>query len=330
MITVYYTNDKQELNVYKSNVVENIYDKVIRKSWIHLTSPTEEEILNITNITNIPEATIRMALDEEESAHIDIDDDVITIVADMPFLEKDDNYPEINKYYTAPFVIIYNNDFFLTICLKENSIEQAFTSKLMKNFGTHKHIKLTLQLLYRNASRFVNYLKMLDKDSEYTQKRLHQAMKNKELFELMSLGKSLVYLSTGINANNIVLERIKRLDAFQKYEDDVDLIEDAIIETRQAMEMCNIHRDILNGTMDAFASVISNNVNTVMKTLTVVTIILTIPTLVASFFGMNVMVPFQKNENGFLYAMIISIILSSLGAFFLIKYTSGMKKNNKK
>jgi magnesium transporter len=330
MITVYFTNEKQELITYKSTEIEEIYSKIVRKSWIHLTNPTELEIQKITSITAIPEVLVRTTLDEEESAHIDVDDDVTLVVVDMPFLEKDEDYQEIHKYSTTPFGIMFNNDYYLTTCLKTNSIEQVVTSRLMKNFGTNKHIKLTIQILYRNASRFVNHLKQLDKDSESVQKRLQQSLKNKELFELMSLGKSLVYLSTGINADNLVLEKIKRHELFKQYEEDYDLIEDTIIESRQAMEMCSIHRDILNGAMDAFASVISNNVNTVMKTLTVVTIVLTIPTLVASFFGMNVRIPFEDKPAGFWIALVISTILSTIGAVILIKYTSKVKKRRSK
>ncbi len=329
MITVYYTDEKSKLQVFTSNQEEDIYSKIVRKSWIHLTNPTEEEILRVTKITSIPEEMIRTTLDEEERSHIDIDEDVYLIVVDMPVLTRDEDYPDIHRYYTTPFGIIFNDNFYITTCLKEKALEFYVTNRLMRNFGTNKHIKLTIQILYKNASLFVTHLKQLDRDSDFVQTRLHKSMKNKELFELMNLGKSLVYLSTGINADNLVLEKIKRLEAFKQYEDDVDLIEDAIIETRQAMEMCNIHRDILNGTMDAFASVISNNVNTVMKTLTVVTIVLTIPTLLASFFGMNMDLPFASDINGFWMVVIISVILSIIGALVLIKYTTSIKESKK-
>ena len=330
MLTVYYSNEKNELLTYKSSDEENVYEKIVRKSWIHMTNPTTEEIEKVCQITSIPEEFIKVTLDEEETAHIDIDDDITLVVVDMPFLEKDDSFPDIHRYYTTPFGIIFNKDFYITTCLKANSVVQVVTNKLMKNFGTNKHVKLTIQILYRNATRFVNHLKMLDKDSSMAQNRLNESLKNKELFELMSLGKSLVYLSTGINANYLVLEKIKRVEVFKQYEDDYDLIEDTIIETKQAMEMCNIHRDILNGTMDAFASVISNNVNTIMKTLTVITIVLTIPTLIASFFGMNVRVPFGNSKLGFWIVFIISVILSTIGGIVLVKYTSRVKKKKTK
>ena len=326
MITVYYTNEKMELQIYYSLQEADIYSQIKRKSWIHLTQPTSEEISKVSKITNIPANVINSTLDAEETAHIDIDDDFTLVVVDTPVMEVEDQYPDIHKFSASPFGIIFNNDYFITTTLQSSSIEKDLTSRWMKNFATNKHIKLTIQILFRNAAKFVTLLKYVDKDSELIQARLHESMNNKELFELMSLGKSLVYLSTGLNANQLVLERIKRLELFRQYEEDVDLIEDAIIENRQAMEMCSIHRDILNGAMDAFASVISNNVNTVMKTLTVVTMVLTIPTLVASLFGMNVDLPFE--ENGFLIALFISLVLSIIGAFMLIEYTKGTKKTN--
>ncbi|HEY8444918.1 MAG TPA: magnesium transporter CorA family protein [Bacilli bacterium] len=329
MISVYYTNENLELSVFTNEQNEDIYDKIIRKSWIHMTNPTDDEITKVSQITKISESIIRIPLDEEETAHIDIDDEATLVVVDTPVIEIDEDNIAINKYYTTPFGIIFNNDYFITTSLKTNAIEQSLNSRWMKNFATNKHIKLTIQILYRNAARFVTVLKQLDRNSDSVQKRLHQSLKNKELFELMSLGKSLVYLSTGINANHLVLEKLKRLNEFRKYEEDVDLIEDAIIESRQAMEMANIHRDILNGTMDAFASVISNNVNTIMKTLTVVTIVLTIPTVVASLFGMNFDIPINQ-EHGFIIAIIISFVLSFLGAILLIKYTSSVKRNRRK
>lgn len=290
-----------------------------RKSWIHLKNPTEEEIDLVVRKTGIGKDLLRIALDEEETAHIDFENGVTMLIVDTPVLENDS---ESSKYLTTPFGIFFNEDYFVTLCLKENMVEGAITSRGMKNFSTGKHVRLTIQLLYQNAIAFVNIMKLINKDSEAIERRLHQSMRNKELFELMNLGKSLVYLSTGINANQLVLERFKRLDIYKKFEEDIALLEDALIENRQAMEMCSVHRDILNGTMDAFASIINNNVNHVMKTLTVVTIVLTIPTLVASFFGMNVNIPFAQDKLGFLYAVLISAVIAVICAWALIRYTN--------
>jgi len=284
-----------------------------------LKNPTEEEIDLVVRKTGIGKDLLRIALDEEETAHIDFENGVTMLIVDTPVLENDS---ESSKYLTTPFGIFFNEDYFVTLCLKENMVEGAITSRGMKNFSTGKHVRLTIQLLYQNAIAFVNIMKLINKDSEAIERRLHQSMRNKELFELMNLGKSLVYLSTGINANQLVLERFKRLDIYKKFEEDIALLEDALIENRQAMEMCSVHRDILNGTMDAFASIINNNVNHVMKTLTVVTIVLTIPTLVASFFGMNVNIPFAQDKLGFLYAVLISAVIAVICAWALIRYTN--------
>ena len=284
-----------------------------------MKNPTEEEIDLVVRKTGIGKDLLRIALDEEETAHIDFENGVTMLIVDTPVLENDS---ESSKYLTTPFGIFFNEDYFVTLCLKENMVEGAITSRGMKNFSTGKHVRLTIQLLYQNAIAFVNIMKLINKDSEAIERRLHQSMRNKELFELMNLGKSLVYLSTGINANQLVLERFKRLDIYKKFEEDIALLEDALIENRQAMEMCSVHRDILNGTMDAFASIINNNVNHVMKTLTVVTIVLTIPTLVASFFGMNVNIPFAQDKLGFLYAVLISAVIAVICAWALIRYTN--------
>lgn len=325
MITVYITSSTHELLTYKSQTEDNIYQYIKPKSWIYLIEPTEEEVRQVSDITKIPEQVIRQTLDEEETAHLDIDDDYTLLVVDTPVVKMDENYPEIHHFYTMPIGILFNQDYFVTTCYKKDLLIPSLINRMMKHFSTSKHIKLTIQILYRNASNFVTMLKLLDKDSSFVQKKLHESLKNNELFELMSLGKSLVYLSTGLNADIVILEKIRRLEMFKQYEDDVDLIDDAIVENRQAMEMCSIHRDILNGTMDAYASIISNNVNTVMKTLTVVTIVLTIPTLVASIFGMNFDLPFQ--QNGFLVALIISVVLAVVGGFFLARYTSKTRRN---
>lgn len=326
MITIYYTDKEPGFKTFNNINGEDIYKKIIQKSWIHLTNPTDDEVSQVASITNIPEEMIRTTLDKEETAHIDIEDESKLVVVDMPVLEVDSDYPDIHKYFTTPFGIIFNSDYYVTTCLREMALDHHVTTKLMRHFETDKHIKLTIQILYKNATLFVSHLKQLDRDSDSVQNRLHQSLKNKELFELMSLGKSLVYLSTGINADNLVLEKIRKMETFKESEDDSDLIEDAITESRQAMEMCSIHRDILNGTMDAFASVISNNVNTVMKTLTVVTIVLTIPTLIASFFGMNVDMPFEKNTLSFWLILSFSVIFSIIGALFLIRYTSKIRQ----
>ncbi|MPN27217.1 hypothetical protein SDC9_174645 [bioreactor metagenome] len=176
---------------------------------------------------------------------------------------------------------------------------------------------MTLQFLYRNATLFLFYLRQVDKSSTRVENELHISMKNKELIQMLGLEKSLVYFSTALKSNEIVLEKMLRLEFVRDYPEDTELLEDVIIENKQAIEMSNIYRDILSGTMDAFASVISNNLNIVMKLLAVITIALTIPTIVFGLWGMNVPVPFAQNPLGFLYIMAIALALT-LGAIWVM------------
>ncbi|HAQ57276.1 MAG TPA: magnesium transporter [Acholeplasmatales bacterium] len=321
MINVYLTTEAGELQVWKSGVDADVVKAIVPRAWIYLVEPTEAEIVEVARSTKIAESILRKALDEEESAHIDDEGDVIIVVADTPIFTVDPEHPHISRYYTTPMSILFNADYIVVACAKKNFVIPAFLAKTMKNFSTAKHFKLTIQLLYRNASMFVTLLKQLDKESEGVQAKLQEALKNSELFDLMNLNKSLVYLSTGLNADLNVLERLKNQEAFRQYPDDVALIDDAIIENRQAIEMSTIHREILGGTLDTYASVISNNVNTVMKTLTVVTIVLTVPMLIASFFGMNFTMPVHV-DRGFWFAFILSIALCVMLAVFLANYSS--------
>lgn len=323
MITVYYTNPNSELLSYSSATDEDIYKRIVPKSWIYMVEPTDDEIKKVAQITGLNESMIRTACDEEESAHIDIDDDTTLVVMDTGVFKQDPAYPEINTYYTTPVGILFNANYYVTVSAKPDLLIPNMVTKYVKNISTYKHIRLTIQIMYRNATNFVYMAKLLDKDSEYVQNKLHESLANTEIFELMNLGKSLVYLSTGLNADILVLEKIKRLESFKQYEEDLELIDDAVVENRQALEMCSIHRDVLNGTMDAYASVINNNVNSLMKTLTVVTIVLSIPTLVASFFGMNFDLPIA--EDGFTIAVILGISLSALCGYILLRYTSSIK-----
>ena len=174
-------------------------------------------------------------------------------------------------------------------------------------------------MLFKNSSKFLQYLRRIDKASTQVETALHKSMKNRELIEMLKLEKSLVFFSTSLKANEIVLEKMLKTNAIKRYPDDEDLLEDVIVENKQAIEMCTIYRDILSGTMDAFASVISNNLNMVMKFLTSITIIIAVPTLFASLWGMNVKVPFTDSPIGFWLVVGISLILSLITGIFLWK-----------
>lgn len=185
--------------------------------------------------------------------------------------------------------IIMRDRYFVTVCLEDTPILQEFgqgVSKL-KGINLQMHSRTTFQLLFQIATKYLFYLRRIDKSSQRIQIELHKSMKNKELIELLDIENSLVYFSTSLRANSAIIDKLTRTSLIKKHEEDQDLIEDVAIENSQAIEMCNIYRDILSGTMDAYASVISNNLNIVMKVLTSITLIISIPTLIASLFGMN-------------------------------------------
>ena len=292
-------------------------DAVAPGAWINLENPSDREIEKITTETGIPEDMIKAALDEEERAHIDTDGDCTLIVIDIPVInEEQDDY----VYSTLPLAIINTDDYFVTVCLRETSVLGEFVNNAVRNFDVNKRTRFLYQILYTNATKYLHYLKMIDRSANRIQHSLHRALKNTELIKLLALDKALVYFSTSLNANQVVIDRIKQLSLVKHYEDDNDLLDDVIIENKQAIEMASIHREVLSGTMDAFASVISNNQNIVMKLLTAITILLTIPTLISSLWGMNVWVPFGEGSVAYQYGfwIVLGIIAAILVPVIII------------
>ena len=214
-------------------------------------------------------------------------------------------------------MIVVRDDFFITVSLRKNKVIEDFEKMKIKNFQTYKKSKLIFQILYFNSSYYLTYLKQINKETEIAEYILKKSMKNKELLKLLSLEKSLVYFTTSLKSNELVMEKTMRGKIIKLYEEDEDILEDAITENRQAIEMAKIYSDILNSTMDAYASIISNNLNTVMKKLTSVTIVLSIPTIVGSFWGMNVALPLTENPYAFPIILFFSVMISILLTFVL-------------
>ncbi|MCX7709264.1 MAG: magnesium transporter CorA family protein [Clostridia bacterium] len=284
--------------------------------WVNLTVPAEEEIKQVSEALHIETEFLKAALDEEERARIEFEGGQTLILVDIPIIERQGN---ANVYTTIPLGIILTRESIVTVCLKEDTLIKDFVNGRVKSFYTQYKNRFILQILYKNSTQYLQYLRHIDKISGRIEQDLHKSMKNKELFQLLKLEKSLVYFSTSLKANEIVLEKMLRTENIKKYPDDTELLEDVIIENKQAIEMATIYSSILSGTMDAFASIISNNVNIVMKFLTSVTIVLAIPTMVASFFGMNVKIPYKDNPHAFTIVLTISLVLSSLSVLLLAR-----------
>lgn len=281
-------------------------DEIKPGVWINLENPSDLEIETVSKKTGIPEDMLKSALDEDERAHIDVDDDATLIVIDIPVInEEKDTY----VYSTLPLALVFNESYFVSVCLRDTSVLSDFVNNAVRGFDVNKRTRFIYQILYVNATKYLHYIKLIDRTSSRIQQSLHRSLKNTELIKLLDLDKALVYFSTSLNSNQVVIDRIQQLSVLKHYEEDNDLLDDVIIENKQAIEMASIHRDVLSGTMDAFASVISNNQNIVMKLLTALTIILTIPTLIASFWGMNVIVPFGENPYAFWIIVAITLVI---------------------
>ena len=306
------------LNIYLSDSGRMLeQDQILPGSWINLCDPNEKEIGRVCAQLHVDPDLVRAALDEEERSRIEVEDNGhILIIVDTPIVQTEGHS---FVYSTIPFGIVLTEDNIITVSLKETALPRAFMEGLVKACSTKKRKRMALQMLYRNASLFLFYLRQVDKASTRVENELHKSMKNKELIQMLGLEKSRVYFSTSLKGNEIVLEKLLRMDFVRDFPEDTDLLEDVIIENKQAMEMSSIYRDILSGTMDAFASVISNNLNIVMKLLAAVTIILTVPTIVSSLWGMNVHVPFEENPFGFVIVLAIAV-LATLGAGFLARW----------
>jgi len=287
-------------------------------SWVHLLNPTREEIEGLTTRFNLDPTFLPAALDEEESARIDYDPDRqhTLILVDIPYVETEGSG---YVYSTIPLGIVLCDEVIITVCTRDTPIINDFTEERIRNFWTFKRARFILQLLHRNAGRFLSYLKQIDKSSMLVQEKLEKASRNQELLQMMKLEKSLVYFNTSLKGNALVLERLMRQDVLKRYPEDTDLLEDVIIENKQAIEMCSIYRDIMSNTTDAFASVISNNLNITMKMLTSLTALLSIPTIIASLWGMNVAVPFAGTAWGFWAVLGIAVIVAILAAIFMIR-----------
>lgn len=274
------------INFYKTvdNVVVKL-DEPTQGCWISVVEPTDEEIRTLIDVYRLDSGFVKSSLDEEESSRVEIEDDQTLIIVDCAAAEKQAENTML--YVTMPMGIILTQDYVFTVSLKDNIVLSEMASGLIKNVYTNMKTRFVLQLLLRIATKFLQCLKQIDKISSQMEKQLHGSMKNKELIQLLELEKSLVYFSTSLKADDVTLEKIHRGRVIKLYEDDQDLLEDVLIEVKQAIEMANIYSGILAGMMDAFSSIISNNMNISMKRLTIITIIMAIPTMVFSFYGMN-------------------------------------------
>lgn len=308
MISIYTTdnNGVNEVNELK------------KECWINLTNPTIEEIKKVSKETRTDEDLIVKLMDTEELPRIEVGNNATLIVVDTPYV-TDTRYK--HKYNTEPLGIIINNDgYIITVSLKQQLILDDFKENKVKDFDASKKTKFLIQILLKVSSAYQKELMSINDYMNKKEKILYKSTNNKELIDLLNVEKTLVYFSTSLKANDVVLEKLSKGNVVTLYEDDNDLMEDAMIENKQAIEMSNIYREILTSMTDTYATIISNNLNDVMKFLAGITIVFSIPTMVASFIGMNVPLgDMGTSPVSFGLIIIFSFVLSIIIALILKK-----------
>ena len=263
-----------------------------KNCWVDMINPDDVECDRISALTGVPEDMIKAALDDNERARTEFDDGCSMFVVDCPLIEESEGG---DSYTTLPLALIYSERCVITVCLKGNTVLKDFITGRETVF-TEKPLHFVLSFMLGNAKRFLYCLKQIDRKTRRIQGEMSRTMRNSEIIQLLDLQNSLVYFSTSLNSNSRVHEKLYKVEGAAAREELLDLYEDVIIEAKQAIETCNIYKNILSVTMDAYGSVISNNANDTMRKLTIITIILAIPTMIAGFWGMNMTVPFQTQE----------------------------------
>ena len=287
-------------------------------SWVNVVNPDSDDLQIVSMVTEIPTDVLKMALDTEERSRVEIEDDYVFVVINIPIILETDSYD------TLPLGVFITPDFIVTVCLQETDVMKAFTQNKYPLFYTFKKTRFLFQILFRTATLFLRYLQQINHRTDDIESILRHSMRNREFFMLLELQKSLTFFASALRGNGAVMEKLLRLRRNQSlhhllklYEEDEDLLEDVIIENKQAIEMVEMYSNILMNMSDTFASIISNNLNIVMKFLASITIILSVPTTIFSLWGVNVPLPFQENEWGFFLVITIAMICSAVAVALL-------------
>lgn len=313
MLRIYKSEDGGKLVKLKKN-------KVVPLSWYNMINPNEQEMEKVSTLLSLDFDMVKNALDLDERSRVEIEDGVLSLIVNLPLLDDDGHFD------TLPCGMFFTKRNFMTICSRDNRIISSFNKNTAKTFDTRERGRFLLSILSKCTQYYLKYLAIINQKTEEIEYSLRKTTKNKALFKLIEIQKSLVYFTTALKDNHLVLLKILRMinsPAMSKLikfnSDDIDMLEDVIVENKQAIEMVDMHRSILEGMMDGFASIINNNLNLVMKFLAAITIILSIPTMLASFWGMNVPVPGAGNPYGFMIVMAISAIATILTIIYFRK-----------
>ncbi len=303
------------LTIYKTTEqgLEQL-DSVANGSWVKVVDPTAEEVQKLADM-GVDADYINYSLDLDEMPRIERDDDYTFILVRIPHRQPDHDIP----YTTIPLGILIKGNMVVTICRYEKDMFKVLADGKYRLLKTGKRYRFALYIFLETATLYLTHLREINRITESIEDQLQKSTRNHEVLELLKYQKSLTYFATALRSNEVMMERVQRMQIFNYYEEDQDLLEDVLTENQQAIQMTSITTEILSGMMDAFASIISNNLNGVMKVLAALTIILNLPAIVASFFGMNVRLPGEDHPLAFLTVIGISVALTALGTYIFYK-----------
>ena len=309
------------IKIYKTeeSIVHEI-EKSEEGAWINMVSPNMEECMKIAEQFDIDIGDVRAALDDEESSRIDLEDGYTLILVDIPSVEI---RHKREAYTTIPLGIILVDGVIITVCGEETPVLEAFEKRRVRDFSTKKKMRFVYQILYRSTSIYQNYLRVIDKRRREIEEHISDDdTEDTDLIDLHELESNLVYFATSLRANGVVLDRLTRYERLKQFPEDREILEDVIVENKQAIEMTAIYRDIINGTRELLSTIIDNRLNNVMKYLTSITLVMAIPTVISGIYGMNVSgkwMPFSNVPYGFYIVCGIMIVISAIVMLILKK-----------
>ena len=303
------------LTIYKTTEhgLEQL-ESMANGAWVNAVDPTSEEIQKLVN-GGIDAEYINYSLDLDEMPRIERDDDYTFILIRIPHRQPDSDIP----YITIPLGIMIKGNTIVTICRYDKEMFKVLANGKYRLLKTGKRYRFALYIFLETATRYLTHLREINRITEALEDQLQKSTRNREVLELLKYQKSLTYFATALRSNEVMMERVQRTQIFNYYEEDQDLLEDVLTENQQAIQMTNISTEILSSMMDAFASIISNNLNAVMKGLAAITIIINVPAVVAAFFGMNVKLPGEEHPLAFLTVFGISLTLTAIATFIFYK-----------
>ena len=294
-------------------------DEIAEGTWICLTAPSQEGIREVAATLDIEPADVQAALDPEESARISLEDGYTVIIVDIPL--KVDGAAE-GVYTTIPLGILLTQTTITTVCSVDTPVLSDFASCRVRGFSTKKKMRCVYQILYRAATMYQQELRLIDRRRQEIEKNLTGTLRDSDLMELHGLESTLVYFATSLRANSTVLDRLTRYKRLEQYPDDMELLDDVIVEIRQAIEMTSIYRDDIKGTRELFSSILDNRLNNAMKYLTSVTLLMAVPTVISGLYGMNVDIdgmPFSGSDYGFVIVCLLTLAICGIAAWVLHK-----------